>query len=108
MEKPLMKVSLDKVLSSPYFPNRDALAGGTAGILAFALAKYTGLDHDTTLMLVTGLMGLVFHFMPLSMRDLAKEADTVIKDKSGAITDLIIKFDGRGTDVKSIKGSNKP
>jgi hypothetical protein len=37
---------------------------------------------------------LVNHFTPLSVRDIAKEADVVIKDKGGKITDMLWKFDG--------------
>ena len=91
-----MSSVLDKILSSKYFPNRDALAGGLAGILAFVITAATGLDNDTSMAVVTGIMALVFHFTPLSLRDLAKEADTVIKDKSGAISDILIKFDSKG------------
>lgn len=85
---------LNKVLSSPLFPNRDAIAGGLAGLAAFFVAKFLKLDMETATALVGAVTVLVNHFTPLSVRDLAKEADTVIKDKGGNITDLLWKFDG--------------
>lgn len=82
---------LNKLTSSPYFPNQDAIAGGLAGLAAFYVARLLHLDADTAMQLVLAAAVLVNHFTPLSVKDLAKEADVIIKDKGGAVTDLMLR-----------------
>lgn len=86
---------LSKVLHSPHFPDRAALSGGVASIAAFLLSSYLHLDAQTSAALVGAAFALVNHFVPESVIDIARKADTVIKDDAGKVTDILWKFDGK-------------
>ena len=103
-----LKFKLGKMTRSKYFPDRDATAGGIAGLLAFFLAAFLDMDGETSALVVGGAIALVTHFTPKSIKDLAKVADVVIKDQGGAVTDLLMKFDqeGKPTEVEA-KEDNK-
>ena len=92
---------LKAILNSKHFPNRSEIAGGLAGIAAGLLASYLGLDAETSAMLVGLVMAAVIRLVPDSITDLAKRADTVIKENSGRITDLLITV-GKDPDNKQV------
>ena len=81
---------IKKVLNSKHFPNQSEIAGGLAGIAAGLLSSYLKLDAETSAMLVGLVMAAVVRLVPDSVKDLAKRADTVIKENNGRITDLLI------------------
>ena len=84
-------MDLKAILNSKHFPHRSEIAGGLAGIAAGLLSSYLGLDAQTSAALVGVVMALVVRFVPDSLQDMAKTADTVLKDKSGMITDILHK-----------------
>lgn len=85
---------LNKVLNSKHMPDRAALAGGLAGIVAFLLSSFTGLNANEAMAFVMASIVIVNHFTPESVKDLARKGDTIIKDNAGNITDILIKVGG--------------
>lgn len=84
-------MALADILNSKHFPHRSEIAGGLAGIAAGLLSSFLGLDAQTSMALVGAAMALAVRFVPDSIKDMAKTADTVLKDNSGVITDVLFK-----------------
>ena len=91
---------LSNILNSKHFPNQSEIAGGLAGIAAGLLSSFLGLDAQTSALLVGAAMALVIRVVPDSVKDLAKRADTIIKENNGRITDLLITV-GKNPDIKT-------
>ena len=86
-----LKEKVVKVKESKWFPDRKAIAGGLTGLATFFVSAALGVDPETSAMLVGAAITIAHYFVPESISDKIKRADTVIKDKSGVVTDILWK-----------------
>ena len=78
MPTPDNNTVVDKV--SKWIPDRKAVAGGLAGVVAFfVMTAIPDLNPETITALVAGVMGLVFYLVPPSKADLIRRADDTLK-----------------------------
>ena len=61
-----------------WIPDRKYLAGGIAGIVAWALSTWAGLDAEVSMQVGTALAAVVAYFVPPSVNDIIKRVDDTI------------------------------
>lgn len=61
-----------------WIPDRKWLSGGTAGIVAWALAAFLGMDQDIATQIGAAVGALVAYFVPPSIKDIIKRVDDTI------------------------------
>ena len=75
------------MLNNKWFPDRKWLAGGIAGVITWAVTTFLIPDVDPELITgaITGVMGVVYYFVPVSVSDVLKRSDTFLKNMNAPV-----------------------